>query len=103
MTFTSALRGLLGVREASAHCDIPCGIYDPIAAKIAAQTVQKMVLRIGQLEGDDASGPKTRCPAISPSRKSTPSCASTSSEYSGPTTLGRVLTRTISQQSSTPL
>jgi nickel superoxide dismutase len=32
-------------RVAYAHCDIPCGIYDPIAAKIAAQTVQKMVLR----------------------------------------------------------
>ena len=35
---------------AQAHCDIPCGIYDPIAAKIAAQTVQKMVLRIQALE-----------------------------------------------------
>ncbi len=41
-------------RTAQAHCDIPCGIYDPIAAKIAAQTVQKMVLRIQSLqEGDD--------------------------------------------------
>ena len=38
------------MREASAHCDIPCGIYDPISAKIAAQTVQKMVLRIESLE-----------------------------------------------------
>ena len=36
---------------AHAHCDIPCGIYDPIAAKIAAQTVQKMVMRIQALEG----------------------------------------------------
>ena len=35
---------------ALAHCDIPCGIYDPIAAKIAAQTVQKMVLRMQTLE-----------------------------------------------------
>ena len=44
---------------AQAHCDIPCGIYDPIAAKIAAQTVQKMVLRIQALEApgmDDAAG-----------------------------------------------
>ena len=43
-------------RVAHAHCDIPCGIYDPIAAKIAAQTVQKMVLRIQALEmpGPDA-------------------------------------------------
>ena len=44
----------LKVPEAEAHCDIPCGIYDPIAAKIAAQTVQKMVLRMEALEqGDD--------------------------------------------------
>lgn len=42
--------GLLIARKAEAHCDIPCGIYDPIAAKIAAQTVQKMVLRIQALE-----------------------------------------------------
>ena len=52
MTIASALKEMLGVREASAHCDIPCGIYDPISAKIAAQTVQKMVLRIESLEGD---------------------------------------------------
>ena len=45
------------VREADAHCDIPCGIYDPIAAKIAAQTVQKMILRIQALEAPaDAAG-----------------------------------------------
>ena len=44
----------LKVQEAEAHCDIPCGIYDPVAAKIAAQTVQKMVLRMQALEeGDD--------------------------------------------------
>lgn len=48
--------GLLIAQKAEAHCDIPCGIYDPIAAKIAAQTVQKMVLRIQALErpGSDA-------------------------------------------------
>jgi nickel superoxide dismutase len=28
---------------AHAHCDIPCGIYDPSAAKVAAETVAKMV------------------------------------------------------------
>ena len=37
-------------RVAYAHCDIPCGIYDPIAAKIAAQTVQKMIVRMQALE-----------------------------------------------------
>ena len=34
---------------ASAHCDIPCGIYEPSAAKIAAMTVLRMVLQIGEL------------------------------------------------------
>lgn len=50
MSIKSTIERLLPVRYASAHCDIPCGIYDPISAKIAAQTVQKMVLRIGALE-----------------------------------------------------
>ena len=50
MTTLHALRRWLTAREAHAHCDIPCGIYDPIAAKIAAQTVQKMVLRIEALK-----------------------------------------------------
>ena len=40
---------------AQAHCDIPCGIYEPLVAKIAAQTVQKMVLRIQALEPGDIS------------------------------------------------
>ena len=42
--------GRFKLPTALAHCDIPCGIYDPIAAKIAAQTVQKMVLRMQNLE-----------------------------------------------------
>ena len=51
MSIKSTIERLLPVRRASAHCDIPCGIYDPVSAKIAAQTVQKMVLRI------EAAGP----------------------------------------------
>lgn len=31
------------VDEAQAHCDIPCGIYDPIVAQISALTVVRMV------------------------------------------------------------
>ena len=49
--------GLIKAQKAEAHCDIPCGIYDPIAAKIAAQSVQKMVLRIQALERPDGSDP----------------------------------------------
>ena len=45
----------LPLYEAEAHCDIPCGIYDPIAAKIAAQTVLKMVMRIQSLDDPGSS------------------------------------------------
>ncbi len=33
-----------------AHCDIPCGIYDPTPARIAADTVAKMVEKINALD-----------------------------------------------------
>ena len=57
MTLKTAILRALRVRQASAHCDIPCGIYDPISAKIAAQTVLKMVMKIQALGsgGDTAS------------------------------------------------
>jgi nickel superoxide dismutase len=35
---------------AYAHCDIPCGIYDPTPAKIAADTVAKMVEKISAID-----------------------------------------------------
>lgn len=31
------------IETASAHCDIPCGIYDPIVAQISALTVVRMI------------------------------------------------------------
>ena len=49
MRLLSSLRRLVALHEVQAHCDIPCGIYDPISAKIAAQTVLKMVMRIQAL------------------------------------------------------
>ena len=52
MNIASTLKRLSPVRVARAHCDVPCGIYDPISAKIAAQTVLKMVVRIESLDGD---------------------------------------------------
>jgi nickel superoxide dismutase len=42
----TVIKHLWPINEIEAHCDIPCGIYDPISAKIAAQTVLKMVMRI---------------------------------------------------------
>jgi len=43
-------------REVYAHCDIPCGIYDPHEAQIAALTVLRMDQLIGELAhpGPDA-------------------------------------------------
>jgi nickel superoxide dismutase len=48
---------------AKAHCDIPCGIYDPHEAELAAQTVAKMVSLIDAIEGTDteARNKFTRC------------------------------------------
>jgi nickel superoxide dismutase len=41
--FLSALDRVAPPSDAYAHCDIPCGIYDPHAAQIAALTVIRMV------------------------------------------------------------
>src|SRR5687768_2188380 len=38
---------------AHAHCDIPCGIYDPAGAKTAAETVAKMVEKLATFQGGD--------------------------------------------------
>ena len=35
---------------AYAHCDVPCGIYDPRAAQIAAATVLKMAQKINEIK-----------------------------------------------------
>lgn len=36
-------------KKVYAHCDIPCGIYDPRPAQIAAETVEKMVEKLNTL------------------------------------------------------
>ena len=38
-----------------AHCDVPCGIYDPHTAELAARTVARMVELIGQLPKENLS------------------------------------------------
>ena len=39
----SAISNVLPFRSASAHCDVPCGIYDPGPAQIASLTVVRMM------------------------------------------------------------
>lgn len=40
---------ILPTKPIFAHCDIPCGIYDPHNAQLAAKTVLTMVQKINQL------------------------------------------------------
>ncbi|MGD2155874.1 MAG: superoxide dismutase, Ni [Anaerolineales bacterium] len=42
--------------RAKAHCDIPCGIYDPITAQIAALTVVRMMDLMADLESGGGQG-----------------------------------------------
>ena len=48
----------LGFAEAKAHCDVPCGIYDPIVAQINALTVVRMMDLMAALEKDHEAGTK---------------------------------------------
>ena len=46
---------------AYAHCDGPCGVYDPAAARIAAEAVLSMEKKIAALgEGQDSASVNTR-------------------------------------------
>ena len=36
----------LGLETAEAHCDVPCGVYDPSTAQIAAKTVHALTKKI---------------------------------------------------------
>ena len=63
MSVTSWLRPATIAR---AHCDVPCGIYDPHGAVLAAKTVARMVELIGQIEGDSVAAHNkfARCVAV---------------------------------------
>lgn len=45
-----SLDNLFVFEQAKAHCDIPCGIYDPITAQIPALTVVRMLDLMNDLE-----------------------------------------------------
>jgi nickel superoxide dismutase len=48
----SLLNFFFPIRTAHAHCDIPCGIYDPHNAQMGAHTVIRMAQLINELQGD---------------------------------------------------
>lgn len=41
------------LKAVSAHCDLPCGVYDPAQAKVEAQSVKVVQEKMADLEGDD--------------------------------------------------
>jgi nickel superoxide dismutase len=49
-----------GFDVAYAHCDIPCGIYDPHMAQVAAHTVIRMDMLIAALPKDNPMAEDTR-------------------------------------------
>ncbi|MBS3053148.1 MAG: superoxide dismutase, Ni [Candidatus Aenigmarchaeota archaeon] len=48
--FFEAINRILPAKPVYAHCDIPCGIYDPHLAQMAAHTVIRMNTLIGELQ-----------------------------------------------------
>lgn len=53
--FSHILTSILPSKIAFAHCDVPCGIYDPKPAQIAAATVLKMVTLIDEIPQNSTS------------------------------------------------
>jgi len=45
---------VMSVNRLNAHCDIPCGIYDPIIAQIGALTVVRMIDLMNDLDNKGA-------------------------------------------------
>ncbi len=45
-----AIDRIAGFPEVSAHCDVPCGIYDPHGMQVAAHTVLRMIDLMGSTQ-----------------------------------------------------
>lgn len=48
------MKNLFKIEEVKAHCDVPCGIYDPSTAQIAALSVIRMVDLMESLDKPDS-------------------------------------------------
>ena len=49
------LKNTLPAETADAHCDGPCGVYDPASARIAAEAVLSMTKKLAALQHPDPS------------------------------------------------
>ncbi len=52
---TNRLKNLSPAEEVHAHCDGPCGVYDPSSARVAAEAVLSMTKKLIDLEPKDNS------------------------------------------------
>ncbi len=41
------------IKPVYAHCDLPCGVYDPAQARIEAQSIKAIQERMAEFQGDD--------------------------------------------------
>jgi len=41
------------VLDVSAHCDLPCGVYDPAQARIEAESVKKIIEKVNDSDDPD--------------------------------------------------
>jgi nickel superoxide dismutase len=49
----SKLSGLLRIKPVYAHCDLPCGVYDPAQARIEAESVMKIQEKYAGLDHEE--------------------------------------------------
>ena len=45
---TKALDSVFKIKSVNAHCDVPCGIYDPSTMQLAALTVIRFMDQINE-------------------------------------------------------
>lgn len=41
------------IKPVYAHCDLPCGVYDPLQAKLEAVSVHKIIEKYASLQNED--------------------------------------------------
>lgn len=57
MKLSTVLLKVIPVETVYAHCDIPCGVYDPTPMQIAAHTVLRMTTLINDLTASSENAP----------------------------------------------
>ncbi|OUS35557.1 superoxide dismutase, Ni ['Osedax' symbiont bacterium Rs2_46_30_T18] len=50
---TKAIDSVFSIKTVSAHCDVPCGIYDPSTMQVAALSVIRFIDQINELDGKE--------------------------------------------------